>query len=275
MNRRNAMQRHHPMPMYLVGFAAAALLAGAALDAAVAATPQHPPDRVPSDKWPADTLEFVGGGGRPARVPDAPGLLNSVKIAVVASVPGPTVRMSFSVEPTRDSPAGARWDHASFDYTLPKGSVVPMLGAVYTVTDASSDGDRAKLDRVADAELLKEIGVDPDSTAVPLGMPVYFAFGIGKGNPDHAAITVKRIAAPAAGKPAEAHITLEYSGTSYLRPPGLEEAVVTVGDDVRLPRGVKLEVRRIVPPDEKRKIVGWVELSPKPSDKPGKWVGHP
>jgi len=86
---------------------------------------------------------------------------------------------------------------------------------------------------------------------------------------------VKRITPAAAGKPAEAHIALEYSGSSYERP-GSEEADVTVFDDVRLPRGIKLTVRRIVPPDEKRKIVGWVELSPTPLDKPGKkWVGHP
>ena len=46
---------------------------------------------------------------------------------------------------------------------------------------------------------------------------------------------------------------------------------MAVFDVFRLARN-KLAVRRIVPPDKARKIVGWVELSTKEPDKLGKVV---
>jgi hypothetical protein len=270
------MRRHPVSNLFLIGLGA--MYIGTILPTGSPAATKPPrPERARSDKWPADSLEFVGGQrySLATKIPDAPGLSNFVHVGTKPNSSSTSVNLDFCVDAVRTPGVNTPWDFARFDFTLEPEQVVSMLGGVYTVADISGNPIRVKLVRVVDAELLKEIGLVPDSVVVPLGKGVGFRFDVGSEHSDSNTITVKTIAAAGPnGRPPEARILLEYSGGSYQPRPAVD-ATIAVGDVLRLLRGTRLTVRRIVPPDEKRKIVGWVELSPNPSEKPGKTVANP
>jgi hypothetical protein len=136
-----------------------------------------------------------------------------------------------------------------------------MLGALYYVADVSINPTRIKLIRVTDRELLREIGVENESITTQLGSE--FGFSSMSGDYHSNRMGVKAITAGVSnGKPAEARITFrrpEDSTSSSER-----TMVAKPGDVVDVSERCQLIVVKIVPPDDKRKIVGWVEFAPKP-----------
>lgn len=245
---------------------------------APAAIPPLPAERVPSDKWPADHLEFVGSNASASwlsKIPGAPGMSDTGRIAVNADPNDYFSDLSFSLlpRPSGDADAnGARWE-ADLNYKLRRGKIVPMLGAVYSVEQISMNPLRVKLNRVTDANLLKQIDVSPGSTTIPLGRSARFSFRDKvPTEPDQCSVNVRSITG--SGAPT-AHLLLSHSEKpSGQSPTGpalateIDSAVdIKAGNRVEIMPGRKVRVVRVVAPNNVRGVIGWVELDPKTTTK--------
>jgi len=235
---------------------------------APAAMPPVPAQRVRSDKWPADRLEFVGdssGASAIYEIPDAPGISETGRIAVSSDPNDKTADLHFGLSPRLSGGAHAEdpWWEADFSYKLRPGETVPMLGAVYSVREISMNPLRVKLERVTDADLLKQFDLHSGSTAIPLGCSAVFSFS----NPasELAGENLVKVKSVAAGGADGSAPVARISTGAMVQP--RKETSVKEGDQIELVDHCKLRVVKIVGPDKNRGIAGWIEFSP---DRPKK-----
>lgn len=142
------------------------------------------------------------------------------------------------------------------------GDVVPLINGIYIIKELNELANKITLARLVDEKLLAEVATSPDGIAVPIGHAVHVSV---KGTSQDSSIAVIRINGHSTER-RNALARVESHNHILIRP-GLGEdrrsvRDLAVGDSVQLVDGFELVVRRIVPRDEKRKIVGWVEFTP-------------
>lgn len=267
---------------FMLALCSAAAMVAIGPTGASAAIPPVPPDRVPSDKWPADRLEFVGSNASDSfltKIPDAPGMSQNGRIAVDPRSNDGAARLAFvlPLRPSESDHAARASSGANFGYKLRPKETLPMLGAIYSVREIGMNPLRVKLERVTDGELLKRVDVGAGSMAIPLDCSANLSFrGGASGLSDTSLVEVKAVTAggPNGGAPT-ARLTLshmEYLGPEAAKGPTpvkvwTAEPDVKAGDTVELVDHRKLRVVKIVPPEKDHGIAGWVEFDPAPSRK--------
>jgi hypothetical protein len=163
---------------------------------------------------------------------------------------------------------GGAHEHAAvcFSYRLTVGDVLPMLDAMYKVIELRVENS-VRLKRVTDKEFVKNLADDRNLIVIPVGTRASFLFLHNSSErPVDAIVGVDKIAVanrkPEAPK-ARLSVYLD-PGTPHAPAPVLKTIDASVGTVVDLVKGCQLTVKKIVPPDEKHKILGWVEFSPNP-----------
>jgi hypothetical protein len=149
------------------------------------------------------------------------------------------------------------------------GQAAPMLDAVYRA--AGSPGNGIDFKRVADNDVVKELTDDRNLIVVPVGTSVRFVFHH-SGGPldDTSAIEVLSVTGSGAKcDPRRARVSVQNSAPAHGLTAGNNHATLEfpVGGVLPLVLNCQLAVKKIVPPNEKRKILGWVEFSPDPPKK--------
>ena len=143
------------------------------------------------------------------------------------------------------------------------GQTFPTLGATYKVAAISNDRQNTlKLQRISDASLLKELGVDPLSATAILGSSCTFSFHSAPGSRE-SIVKTKNLAPSATNHRLEATISVLniVPGPAGRALTKQLEVTVAVGDVIPLLDGYLLKVKAIVAPDATRGIVGWVEFT--------------
>jgi len=147
-------------------------------------------------------------------------------------------------------------------HNLEEGQIVPLCSATYKITEKSGNPYVLTLKTITDHDLLAEVGVERDSLAVTVGASVQLPY---LAHPDigWSYVTVERIARTKKnGDKLMATVTADKLFDEFPRN-GIEEKQrleVTKGDRIDLAANYRITVRKIAPPDENRKIVGWVEF---------------
>jgi hypothetical protein len=155
-----------------------------------------------------------------------------------------------------------------FSYISRVGQTVPMLDAIYTVGE-SGPGNAINLTRVTDKDFVKDPTDDRNLVIVPVGTSVRFVFyHDGQQLNDTSTIDVVRVAGDGTkGGVRRAQVSAKNSTPprDLLAPNNRMRSELAVGDVVPLVLNCQLTVKKIVPPDEQRKILGWVEFDPIPA----------
>lgn len=146
------------------------------------------------------------------------------------------------------------------------GQIVPMLGAIYRVSDVSAPPNTLKMDRLSDSDLLKTVPVSPDSITVAVGngfdLTPLGSGGEGSGG----GVTISKFTIPK-NKYALLTATASISTSVIVAPRNSwirkREQDLIVGDVVPFAGNYELVVRKIVPPDDEPHVVGWVEFRPR------------
>jgi hypothetical protein len=150
-------------------------------------------------------------------------------------------------------------------YGLSIGQLAPLPNALYKVVGLDPVRNEIKLERVKDAEVPKDIAIDRSSVAVPANTELMLP-----ANAYDAGSTVELKAIKIGkGQGQKINAAVEVSNTFPKKDSPRESITevkrfdLAVGDEINLVHGYRFTVRKIVPPDEKRKIIGWVEFTPK------------
>ncbi len=230
------------------------------------AAPELPPDLPPPKVMPDSiVIDTIADG-------DADVIIESHKIKCTVGVldspaagPG-SVYFTFREMTKSRFSFSYRWDDR-------QDAIIPFYGAIYKVVAADFRGLRAgklQLERVHDDELAKELAIKPGNVTVPPKSEL----GFEQRNPPswQARIKVSEIKGPPSDRPSTV------IQTSYIHPDSTQKYVSIATDKAENP-GVgdsftiadrTFTVVKIVSPDIKRAIIGWVELSVKDSPaKPG------
>jgi hypothetical protein len=164
-----------------------------------------------------------------------------------------------------DDPAHAAFINSGFP-NAGAGEIVPLFDDVYKVAELSwQPNERIRLERVKEPELLKEIGINPGSIAVPTGSGIQMLISHDTGRNTY--LDVKAIKT-GGGKEVKLTAKLKVRNST---PDMMQDSVahvdetepeVAVGNTVQLAGGYRLIVAKIVPSDKSRKIIGWVEFTP-------------
>jgi hypothetical protein len=157
----------------------------------------------------------------------------------------------------------------SLSFELMTGETLPIFGAMYRVTELK-EGNDIRFKRVTDKDFVKNLTDDRGLIIIPVGAGVrYLFYEAGRQLRDTCIVDVKSVTPDTAngGKPS-AKVYVEDRVNSNrghgLATPVKKDFSVIVGDILPLVMGCQLTVTKIVPTDEKRKILGWVEFSPDP-----------
>jgi hypothetical protein len=139
---------------------------------------------------------------------------------------------------------------------LYEGDIAPIFTALYRVAEADPNENWITVKRIDESKFLNEIGVKPESYALPLNAGVRIAA---------VQFQVKSIT-PGKDKksgPVARLIASYVVPTETVVAKGIERnfSQLRAGDLVEVADS-KYKVRKIVPPDAKRQVVGWVELTP-------------
>lgn len=139
---------------------------------------------------------------------------------------------------------------------LYQGDVVPMFTALYRVAAINARRNEMTVKRIDDPSLLKEIGVAPESYAVPENANVRL------GTVDFKATVWRPNPSVDAGPTALVSASFEIRDeTGALRKVDREFPSLRSGDSIEVGDS-NYSVRKIVPADADRQIRGWVELTP-------------
>lgn len=146
------------------------------------------------------------------------------------------------------------------------GQVVPMLGAIYRVVNISAPPNTLELERVTDPTLLREVGVAAGNVAV---VPDN-SFGLRSGpifsGSSGGGVTISKVTPPANEKAALTAVASVHSLVKFKPTESWDrkrEQELMVGDIVPIVENYELVVEKIVPRDDDRHIVGWVEFRPR------------
>ena len=153
----------------------------------------------------------------------------------------------------------------SHEWITSRNEILPIIDAIYEVTNVeapSYDQTTLSMRRIQDETLLKEIGVEPDHVAIIMNSKVQF-FQPGEQS-ERESVILKTIAADR-GKPEKHVATIE--AVQYKGMP-IRGTVIFDSKQIKLSKGdsftmgsFKFAVVKIVPPDEKRHLIGWIELA--------------
>ncbi|HEX3997062.1 MAG TPA: hypothetical protein VHX65_00760 [Pirellulales bacterium] len=153
-----------------------------------------------------------------------------------------------------------------FSYKFHIGQAAPMLDAMYRSSGNPGNGIHFK--RLTDDVSVKNLPDDRNLVIVPVGTSLRFVFfGRGGQLDERSSIEVVQLTGDdTAGSPRRARITVRTATTPREFATGGKPAKpeVAVGDTIPLAMSCQLAVKKIVPPDEKRAILGWVEFDPTP-----------
>jgi hypothetical protein len=151
------------------------------------------------------------------------------------------------------------------DYRFEAGDSMPMLDQMYQAVPTNHFA--AELKRVTDDDLVKNLPKDRSLIVLPVGSSLELQIGVHP--PDSSIIDVAKIAggdAPASPRRVRVAVNnVTRAGLHARSDPNTYDAAV--GDVLPLVMECQLTVKKIVPPDEKHKILGWVEFSPNPPKK--------
>ena len=253
------------------------------------AIPPLPPLRIAVGKLPADELLFETNVGvaNVRRISAVPELDNDARLSVKGSDSRRVVDLHFSVTRELSDACDSSIDFYLYYRNLVEGQRVALLGAAYEVSELSQNAlisrqsrpgeppvmvangfNILKFRRITDPTLLKDIGSGEKSIIVPIGGSCWFQLSEnGRVRSEQAAVDVTKIAAAkSTGRKALASIHLQHLGKPtdrlYITTSDKSDLDIAEGDTVQLVRDYKFKVRKIVPPDKKRKIVGWIEFTP-------------
>ena len=162
----------------------------------------------------------------------------------------------------------------NFSFELKAGESLPIFDALYRVVEVKP-GNYMRLKKVTDEKLARDITSDRSLIVVPVGSGIHFVFY--QDGQRFGDTSIVRVSAVVVGDRAGADRARSHTRTRRraIRLTGATTPSTqrSAGDAVPLVRGCQLTVKKIVPPDEKDHILGWVEFSPDPPKRGGTWDG--